>query len=140
MLEVYLQEYYPKNSKEWYLIRVSFLNDYHRFISQNLLVELKKVSTESYNKLALESLCGSAMNSTFDWISIIDRNLYDLKKTKLDTDKMIEHFEVKEIFEYRDKYYDLVHGQGASERIRNSVAKLINKDKDECKGVNEPKI
>lgn len=140
MLEVYLQEYYPKNSKEWHLIRVSFFNDYHRFISQNLLEVLQKVSTESYVRLALAILGGSTMNSTFDWLRIIDKHLYDLKETKLDVDKMIQHFEVNQIFENRDKFYDLVHGQGASERIRNSVAELINNNNDECKAVNEPKI
>jgi hypothetical protein len=122
------------------LIRVSFFNDYHRFISQNLLELLQRVSTESYGKVALEILGGSAMNSTFEWLRFIDRQLYELKVTEVNTDKMIEHFEVKEIFESRDKFYDLVHGQGASERIRNSVAKLINNNKDECKGVNESKI
>jgi hypothetical protein len=122
MITQYLSNNYPKNSKIWHLVVVAFLNQYHRSISDNLLYEIGKSDKNSFIRLFGARLCGGATKSALEWLRFVDAELSSLLSDKASIEILFSHFEVHDIQKSSQRFFDLVYGEGESQRIRGMVS------------------
>lgn len=124
-LTQYLVKEYPKNGKLWHLLRVSFLNDYHRRCRDELIVALNPFNGQLTRQIIGSKLIGMAILNTYDWLRQIDPDLYKLLLTKESRIFMLGYFEVDNLEASADKLSDLVHGDGYCERVKESVWRAL---------------
>jgi len=122
MINKYLLENYPKNSKSWHFVVIAFLNQYHRSISDSLLHEVGKKDLEAFHRLFGARLCGGATKSALEWIRLVDKELDSLLSDKLSIEILFSHFEVNDINKASENFYDLVYGEGETQRIKDMIS------------------
>lgn len=127
-LKEYLSINYPKGSKHYKLMQISFYNDYHRSIANDLIHQIYKTDLELSQRLFISKLCGAAMLSTTQWIRNFDAELSELVNKSKGYDVLCDYFDVLMVQKSKDKFSDLIHGEGYSEKIRNEVKRVLNKD------------
>ena len=127
-LKEYLSINYPNGSRLYKLMQISFYNDYHRSIANDLIHQIYKTDFELSQRLFMSKLCGAVMLSTSQWIRNFDAELSELVNKSKGYDVLCAYFDVLSVKKSEDKFSDLIHGEGYSEKIRNEVKRILNKD------------